>query len=469
LNSEYDFIHGVDVASVGEAYRELIRLGRLEAGAGADLEEELRLVLYLKSKLHHHHCIPVALGSGMSSLVHELQSLFHQWFMESGSSKLMQRMCMATVAFLSDKGTERGLCTAPPVKFGDMLPHFVPYVFDDDGMNDLAGDIDPDDLLHMPNALQVSGGHHLVNNIAKNLVLFMKHYEDSIYPLLNGLANALHEQYWRERLVSTCFKNGHAAAYAFLFNSFPDTLIKFRFGSIARVVKALLKVEFALKLGWSKDAMAFQNPAGEPVNANRPHSDHLEGPKLQTVDEAIRSSYLWAWLHMFGTIADILGHMDNWFKACPCHRMQGGGVDNSAWQGHRSALKRRLGLPEETSCPLVGRRAPELCAGDFARFSQQVLGVSSADICLRHSSHCTAAQKAALFEDWEAGRMHLVGMIRLHTESWKRLPRSLAIAAHADPHVARAGLLAAFQEYDGLAAEDEHRTHALTKARCDAM
>ena len=168
LNSEYDFVCADDVTPVGKSYRQLVRLGRLEAPTQDELEEERKEFLFLKSAIKHHHAIPVALGSGMAGLVHELHCLFHQWFMETGSSKVMQRMCLATVAFLTDKGTERGLCTAPPVRFADILPHFVPYVFDDPG-DGLHQGIDPDDYLHMPNTLQVSGGHHLVNNCAKNL------------------------------------------------------------------------------------------------------------------------------------------------------------------------------------------------------------------------------------------------------------------------------------------------------------
>eukprot|EP00969_Alexandrium_andersonii_P227634 10053073-Alexandrium_andersonii.AAC.1 len=86
--------------------------------------------MQLHDAIRHHHLIPVALGSGMASLAHEVSAMYHQWFMDSGSSRLMQRIGACMVSFLSDKGTEKGICYHPPTKFGELLPHFASIVFE---------------------------------------------------------------------------------------------------------------------------------------------------------------------------------------------------------------------------------------------------------------------------------------------------------------------------------------------------
>ena len=161
----------------------------------------------LHAGIRHRHLVPMALGSGKAGLVYEMQAMYHQLYMETGSSKVMGKMGLCTVAFTSDRGTERGLCMAPPVQFGDLFHNFC--VLEVVAKGDAADryDVESEDVLHMPFALPASGGLHLVNNIAKGLVLAMPRYDDRVYPLLTEFVNALHEQYVRDRFKETCLLN----------------------------------------------------------------------------------------------------------------------------------------------------------------------------------------------------------------------------------------------------------------------
>eukprot|EP00969_Alexandrium_andersonii_P343543 15185074-Alexandrium_andersonii.AAC.1 len=117
-------------------------------------------------------------------------------------------------------------------------------------------------------------------------------------------------------------------------------------------------------------------------------------------------------------------------------------------------------------CPWVGRRAPELCAGRFDRFAQEILQLNAADACLRHSAECSPEQRRWLLEDFEAGRQHIAVRVRLQTAPLHRLPRSLCVLAHADPALARQGLRAALREFDAMPAATQNVCHALTRAVC---
>ena len=207
--------------------------------------------------------------------------------MESGASDIMQNICSNMVAITSDKGTEMGFVAAPPAIFGDYLPYFETQMFDgpepipdDDDDECWLLNADPNHMLSMNNAMQVSGAQHFVNNCAKHMLLGMPHYETDIYSHINVLAKSLHDKMFRDRFKERCLNSCNLKAYACLFDTFPATLIKFRFGSVARVVKLLRKVERALRAGWSLERMVAGNAVDGGNENARPHCEHLSESQL---------------------------------------------------------------------------------------------------------------------------------------------------------------------------------------------
>ena len=81
---------------------------------------------------------------------------------------------------------------------------------------------------------------------------------------------------------------------------------------------------------------------------------------------------------MFQHVADIISHMQHWAEGCPCHSLLAEGFAQ-----RQRELAQRLFLDTEDgvmSCPLAGRRAPELACRVFSKFvemtwQQGVVGI----------------------------------------------------------------------------------------------
>ena len=75
-----------------------------------------------KRLMRHHANIPVALGSGCATLLHEFVALQRSIFMEAGSTKVLTAFNAAVVAITTDRGVEKGLVHVPSVNFGAVFP-----------------------------------------------------------------------------------------------------------------------------------------------------------------------------------------------------------------------------------------------------------------------------------------------------------------------------------------------------------
>eukprot|EP00972_Heterocapsa_arctica_P034983 5149470-Heterocapsa_arctica.AAC.1 len=257
-------------------------------------------------------------------------------------------------------------------------------------------------------ALQVSGCLHIVNNIVKGMVSHMPHYNERAWPLLNTASEALQWNYFRDRLKATCF-SGDLEGLTYLFDNTVVTLIKWRFGSLASLLPQMSRLEHALKMGWDVAKMRFGDKG--PMKA----------VNLDKVDEAFKSEFMWSWIRSIKALVAVCGHLEHWFEACPCHRFRRNDEDLH-WEQSRAAFSRRLGLSEVASCPLQGMRAPELAAGDLDSFVDDLLHPAMAQVVVQQTAGCTQEERAWILEDFEAGRQHLLLMLRLHSEPWRRIP-----------------------------------------------
>eukprot|EP00969_Alexandrium_andersonii_P185158 8180375-Alexandrium_andersonii.AAC.1 len=75
----------------------------------------------------------------------------------------MHSMGKHVVSLTSDRGTERGIADAPPVTFGSLFEDLFSFDFSAEAAVAGEAEICMEDVLHMPSALSVSGGLHLVN------------------------------------------------------------------------------------------------------------------------------------------------------------------------------------------------------------------------------------------------------------------------------------------------------------------
>ena len=297
-----------------------------------------------------------------------------------------------------------------------------------------------------------------------------------VHPLLDACCDVLNSSFTRDRFVAQCLRGGPGAAYEPLFNSFGAILVKWRFGCVTKVVRAMLKLETPLRRFWDLPNMRFQDDAGAAGGAgptlpivddggdgNPIGGQRLKGPNLVKANEAITSPEFWYWLHAFEHIADILGAIDSYFSTCTCHRGDAGQA-----RLHTLQLQRSVRTPTAvTTCPLVGRLAPEVACGEFEGWISELLRISTVVIgTMDAAAGCAPRARAAVLDDFECARNHLVYSLRLHLSPWYKLPLKLCGMGHHNEDTAREAYRECLVQWAVLTDAEKTSAHALSRDMC---
>ena len=383
LMIEYFLVEGNKLQGLcADAWR-LHKLGRVRWQDDPDEErvaEERGLVERLTSVLQHHVLPPVGLGSGRSSLQYEHHAFLHALFLETGNFELMCAMGSQTTAIASDKGTEAGIQQAPAVSLRDFLCFAQGDSFmadDGDGQNEAETC-----MLDFSFSLGIHALQHFVNNCTKGIADAMPSFWEDVYPNMNALISCLSAKFFRQRFAATCLSSSEGAAWRSKFEEgYSDTLVGWRFGSLAACNRALLAYEYPLRRFWDDEKLHFkqhapQQPGQQPPP--RPHSEKPEGPNISVASQACKSKCFWAWQHMFSRIANIVDHMMNWLQSCPCHDLSAG-----SWGARCHEFAQRLFLERESRpahCPMSGFRASEIACGQFESFITAITDMELAEV-----------------------------------------------------------------------------------------
>ena len=241
-----------------------------------------------------------------------------------------------------------------------------------------------------------------------------------------------------------------------LFNSFPHTVVKWRFGTLAAVCKDLAEVEVPLRRFWNSARLQFQQAARQ--NQEEAHAraadgafgdNRLEGPSIFKAGEAVLSNTFWSWVHMICSLASCIGYVEAWFESCPCH---------SDPQG-----RDRMRLFGKISCPLKKFRAPELACQEFRPFLDELAMLSAAEVAFKHTVFCNDADRAWILEDFEAGRQHLQFNLTMQTSCWTHLPHRLCCLGHFDENVAQSEAAECLRIWVGMSQTERQCAHPWSK------
>ena len=434
-----------------------------------EIEAEIDLAKTVASCVHRHPCLPVGLGRG--DLLHELHALYHTLFLETGNPKLLSHMVSSICSITSDRGVEAGYPLAPAYAFHDLFPSFVPppVMQCDGGGFDLEptgdeqqrlGDIDPEpDRLSLQGSLAIPGCLHIVHNATRHMLNAMPHFEQRARPGFSALVDFLHKNFTRQRFVATCLENSaEGIAFVPMFSSFPHTVVKWRFGTLAAVCKDLAPLEVPLRRFWNSDRLTFNQQSktqeANPAPVDGAFGDNrLEGPNIKKAGEAVLSGAFWSWVHMICTLADWIGHVESWFESCPCHGNP---------FGHE-----RMRVFAKMPCPLKNFRAPELAAQRFVPFLEELSNLSAAQVVLVHTRFCKDEDRTWILEDFEAGRQHLQFSFIMQTACWTHLPQRLCVLGHFDEAVARSEAAECLRIWSGMTNQEKENAHFWTKALPD--
>eukprot|EP00969_Alexandrium_andersonii_P248372 10974791-Alexandrium_andersonii.AAC.1 len=82
------------------------------------------------------------------------------------------------------------------------------------------------------------------------------------------------------------------------------------------------------------------------------------------------------------------------------------------------------------SCPLKGRRAPEIASGSFKRFFDELTELIAGDFIHHHCGHIEDRHRAMLASDFERGKTFIRLQLEIKMSSWDRLPLKLLGIGH---------------------------------------
>ena len=157
-----------------------------------------------------------------------------------------------------------------------------------------------------------------------------------------------------------------------------------------------------------------------------------------------------------------------WCEGCVCHdRFVRHGDDQPMRQRHSvgkaEAIHAHYG-PHRHTCPMAGKRAPELAAGALLQYftalwSNKVAALLSVN---GDATALTPAESTQILEDLDAGRANMHLQLQSKLDFWSRLPWLLAGLAHTDEGKARLCASNALSSFDLDARESAH--HRITWA-----
>ena len=357
---------------------------------------------------------------GSSTFGHKLRSLAHALRLEHFSHESLSAFSRDLVSVVSDYGTERLLCKMAPIDVGLLCPWFSdtadadieavrrkvhqfglpdPCAFEDpdveaaliadddddsvvfeapepenvvadaaadhsDGDSNVFEDVPPPPTFDPSGALDAPGLHHFVDNLTKSLSSVMRHY-DACIDLAVIVCRLLHRRSPREKLLERCFRTSVGQAFRKDIQKIRGHIHKGRWGTVMFSVPELLKVEKVLRWAWDKDA--FMGRAGAD-GANDDEDTNL----AVEADKAISSPFWWGWLHMLEHVCKVVRRAISWIEGCSCH--------SKLLHGEVSDFPPEL-VRQWRSCPMRGRRAAEISAGDFAEVLAAVTGTSIHLVC----------------------------------------------------------------------------------------
>ena len=369
---------------------------------------ESRASQYISHHMSKHKYPAVVLGCGRGDLSSKFHCFMHALLLECPDMRDMPQLLSETVSITTDQGVEFSIARVRPLPVSQVFPWFS---MDQDVHDDWLA-VDP--LLDLSKSLGVSGMLHIIHNSSKDLGRGMQSYDDTLRRMTH-VCNLVRRKTTRERLLERCFGHGNAVALRGPILRFDGKIHKERWGTIAHAVDELLRVEVSLRHAWSIDR----------YGRGRPQRD-FEGDEaawraeIETVDESIESAYFWDSVRVLSYLSKLITRCIWWAESCSCHWSRD-------WR-NASPEERKLWL----QCPMKGKRAPELAAGDFFDIFDELGRLYLVHVLGSLSRDLTPPQRGQLAQDFEQGRAHLFTVFTLRMSHWEEWPYLVFATAHPD-------------------------------------
>ncbi|CAE7026714.1 unnamed protein product [Symbiodinium sp. CCMP2592] len=211
-------------------------------------------------------------------------------------------------------------------------------------------------------------------------------------PRLVAICRFLCNHETKQRLVSTCFSGPVSRCFESDILNFHAKVNEGRWGSVAFAVPELLHLQKPLRTFWDLPAFSNGQEAGRPDESGA-------GARLDFVHESIELADVWAQLLTLGCLFKLVRELLDSLESCPCHH------NRVAPPGRKRAWE---------SCPLRGRRLPEIACGEMFEVINQLCLVSASQLFLALSDDVSGECRSSCLLDFEHGQLGRMGIRTVH-------------------------------------------------------
>ena len=409
---------------------------------------------------------PATLGGRSANAGHRLSAFLHSLHLIAGDFAILRRLLKSVVSITTDLGVESLLTRLEPFELSGMLPFFEPPTaanaescqpqasdgqgegfqvipesgfgddvdvgfsvqagcenfLDSDSVQACPAQNEDDGLVSLETSFGVGGLLHIIHNATKDLGSCMECYDEQVSKM-SVLAKFLRERHSKERLLAKCFSQGlpGEAVFKQAVTKFRSQCYRARWGTVASCALDLQEVLPSLRWGWSLPkyldggAVAGQGEA--------------ESVSIAEVDALVRCPFFEAYLSMLVLLSEVTLHLIAWSESCPCHwHLLTGGGSKSMDASTRCLLE---------SCPMRGRRAPELALNDFMQELSALSSHGATSLVQTFPPDLPVEERTKVVQDFEMGRSFLTAVLTLKTSHFRSFPWLAAGLAHHDQERAR--------------------------------
>ena len=294
----------------------------------------------------------------------------------------------------------------------------------------------------MPEAVPCAGVHHIVHNLSKNVCESLT-YWPVWHEGFQTLCSLLYKPEHRERFTRTCIHgtvhSGHLEAFT---QGFSKPHWEKRWASIVETCRKLSSLFYIFRSAWSEEKFLSAEIHGKT-------RDIEVNPGAVT--KVVADATWWAYLQAMFELQLCLHSLSQWCDGCSCHEHVL--VDHSRFRREHS-LRR---LCSKGTCPLKGKRAPEMAAGQLERVLFQLEQASLVHLAVERPGVSEEGWNT-ITSDFHKACSFIQTGLRTKLLCWEHLPWKLAGLAHYNVDSARSCGLRALQLWQAVPdhAKDSH-------------
>ena len=292
----------------------------------------------------------------------------------------MQEVLRNTQSFTTDLGVESAIPEAPSVAWPqfELGLHTTPPFRADDGDDSgnslvVTADAATSSPRLFPKAVAVPGMNHVLDNLEKAIQLKCLASWADLSPKLDAICDVLCKQGQREWFIHACV---HAQGYPGLASQFQRSFhrpIEWRWHTLADVLLWLLPLSDLFRKLWDGDRFASRRGR--------------ESQDIPLVSLAVQDHFFWSYLNMLALFHKVsAGRAQKWCESCPCHSRPllledvGHGARSGESESDFHDLIANIDSNKArlwSTCPMTGKRGPEIATGGLAAFCEDCFLVAA--------------------------------------------------------------------------------------------